>query len=173
MAKRTFKVEPEEEIFTRADYATRFKPGETKGNKSAVGNSGRPPRIITEDEAEELLHWVQDEDNYILRKFAAIRGYPQEYMWEMAHKCPQFAKAYKTAHNLISIRREEMANLGELNEKIYSRYASLHDKALKQHELEMKMTEAVGQEIGRQLNILDKGCMDKPQDIKDAKPRRK
>jgi hypothetical protein len=94
-------------------------------------------------------------------------------MWEMAARCPVFAKAYKQAHDIISIRREEMANLGELNEKIYSRYASLHDKALKKHELEMKMTEAVGQEIGRQINLLDKGSMDKPQDNKDAKPRRK
>jgi hypothetical protein len=121
---------------------------------------GRPPEHDPDEEARLLLAWVDDEDNYILRKFAADRGYPPQQMWEMAQRSTNFADAYEKAHNIISIRREIMCNLGELNDKIYSRYASLHDKQLKQHELEMKLTEAAGQEMGRQLALINKGQMD-------------
>ena len=140
-----------------------------KGNKYAKGHGcGRPKKWIPEEEAELLLEWVKDEDNWILRGFAAYRGYAQQTMWKLAEDNEVFNDALNIAKNIISIRRETMCNFKELDTTLYHRYASIYDYKLKAHDLEMKANaqEALGRGMATPI-IIDKGSMDK---AKDAKP---
>lgn len=137
--------------------------GAPKGNQYAKGNKGgRPQKWFPEIEAELLLEWADDEDNWILAKFAVDRGYPPEDLYHMAQESKVLNHALLIARSKIAIRRQIMANLGELNQSIYHRYASFYDHSLKAHDKEMKASsqEALGRGMATPINLQEKGKMD-------------
>jgi hypothetical protein len=113
-----------------------------KGNQYALGNNGgRPREWDRQEEAKALLEWASQEDALVLRKFAPLRGYPPEYLWEWEQTDQEFSNAIKKARAMIGARREELLIQGKGNASPFHRYAALYDPQLKSHEKEMKQAE--------------------------------
>ncbi len=108
----------------------RNPPPAPKGNKYALGNSGRPKKYDPSEEAKALIDWVNKPDSLILLKFSSQRGYCRDrfHIWEK--ECPEFADAYNLAKEIVACRREEFANQGLIDKSIYHRYQTTYDKYL-------------------------------------------
>jgi hypothetical protein len=103
---------------------------------------GRPRKFDLEEEARALEEWAQLPDTFVLREFAAIRGYAaQQKLNEYAQMSEAFHEAFNYAKILIGARREKMLIQGKGNPAAFQRYAALYDPDLKAHEKEMKEAE--------------------------------
>lgn len=110
------------------------KGGAPKGNKNALGNSGRPKELDPIEEAKALLEWLKKPTSTILLEFNTSRGYCRDrfHIWEK--ECVEFRDAYKLAKQTIAFRREQFLHSGNFNQAAWARYQSMYDKDLHEHE---------------------------------------
>ena len=96
-------------IEQRADYATRFQPG----NRAWFGaKSGRPiiwtkPKIKQVTEALKL--WIDEPKNYYVISFCNEVGLLHSQLEDLASKDPEFAETYKIAKQVQEIRLVDLA----------------------------------------------------------------
>jgi len=100
----------------------RAKSGAPKGNQNAVGNSGRPPDIYTqewiENEAKALIEWFEVPRNIWLKGFALQRGYDPVRFDEFADKSIVFAEALTKAKKIQEFKLVDKALFNETNSNI-------------------------------------------------------
>ncbi len=85
---------------------------------------GRPPKYTEEfinNEADELIKWMQDDKNIFLEKFAYERGYYDELFHQWAKVNDKFSIAFKMFKN----KQKYMLMMGGLNKKYNYNMAAL------------------------------------------------
>jgi hypothetical protein len=96
--------------------------GAPKGNKNAVGNSGRPPDIYTQEwiekEAKALIEWFEVPRNIWLKGFALQRGYDPVRFDEFADKSVVFAEALTKAKKIQEFKLVDKSLFNEINSNI-------------------------------------------------------
>jgi hypothetical protein len=101
--------------------------GAPKGNKNAVGNTGRPSGVDLLAMTKALLEWAEKEDSLQMIEFCAdMNTYPQRiYEWRDASV--EFAEALFIARAKIAKRILKKTNDGKFNSSIYHRVMSQYD----------------------------------------------
>lgn len=112
-------------------------------NKYGVGslNPGRPTKFDKKEEAEELLKWASQDDAFILRMFAPLRGYSTDTLYRWVEEDAEFRHAYNIARDLIGTRRE-LRLIDKDNATPFNRYATMYDDKLHKHERDEKLFDA-------------------------------
>lgn len=160
----------------RNKNGVRVKRGPPLGNQNAVGNSGRPPKWDPSVEAKALVEYAKSDNAIVLRKFAGMRGYSDDRFDDWCEQNVEFREAYELARTLIGARREELVQINAHNKSPFERYATMYDRKLKQHEIEMyKAKQPSDTNATATLVLIDKGGMDikvtpKDKDIRSVDP---
>jgi hypothetical protein len=110
--------------------------GAPKGNQYAKGNpnSGRPRQHDRELMAKDIIEWVQDEDNWIIKEWRIKHMMTRDTVMEMCRDSKVFADAYKYANDKIASRRERMHFLGEMKDNLFNRMLRVYDKDIDSQE---------------------------------------
>ncbi len=124
------------------------------------GEGGRPyydRDFLTAD----LLQWVQDPDNWDIKKWRIRYKLPRDTVMRMCDDSTEFSDAYKYAFDVIAARREEMNHNDEMKDSLYGLHSRVYDKDLdaqkkaeKKFEIEVKqaMLEKELQTVSTEIN---------------------
>jgi hypothetical protein len=102
-----------------------------KGNKNALGNSGRPRKHDLKQLAIDLEEWAKKEDSTNLCGFAYEKFMPAITLYEYAAADVEFRYVYNAVKNIIAIRREKLVSLGKLDRAAFGLSIRVYDHHVK------------------------------------------
>ena len=92
--------------------------------------TGGAPKIDREWYAENLISWVQDEDNWILKDWRIKWQFSRATVINMCNSSDKFLNAYEYAHDVIASRREKMNHNDEMKDSLYGMHKRVYDRDL-------------------------------------------
>lgn len=105
-----------------------------KGNKFAVGNSGKPKLWDREKVFSDLIEWAKQPDSINLNKFCATYDPPfsPTKLHDWLKESDEYREAYSIAKSFLGFRREEKLTQGLLHQKAFDLNATVYDLFLKE-----------------------------------------
>lgn len=102
----------------------------------------RYAKIDLVDLAEKLMKWCELHNSISLMGFCSDHHISQKFLYESAKKDEEFGECLQVAKAKLGSKREQKAAKGEMPVLMYSRCASMYDKALDKHDRDTVAFEA-------------------------------
>jgi hypothetical protein len=123
-----------------------------KGNKNAVGNSGRPPERDVQEWVKALDDWSQKEEATALCQFCVEQNTYADKVYELRNRYVEFSDALKKAKIRLAQRLRAKLHDKEnpYNYGLFMRDIPCHDQFVRDHEREEKE-----EELERKKRLID------------------
>jgi hypothetical protein len=102
-----------------------------KGNKNAVGNSGRPTQWTEEKMIEFgkfFLEWAEKESSLVMLAFAGEHTHDPDVIYDLAAKSTEFNRYHQRVKAIIGARREALAMSGAGSHVVWAKTARMYDQ---------------------------------------------